>query len=198
MITFRDGTKSDLNSVARLHIACFKGTFIAYWGENLIERYYQKFLEEGGPFVLAFDDDKLVAFCMGYYDGSKARNAFLQENKLRLALRMLVLCLSFNKLVLKKCWNFAFGAKKKVEQNAKKVKAEADLLSICVLETYRGKGISVELVEQFEERVFAAGKSDLMLAVYQDNVRAIAFYKKIGYVIACEDGDEFKMYKKLK
>ena len=86
MITFRDGTKSDLNSVARLHIACFKGTFIAYWGENLIERYYQKFLEEGGPFVLAFDDDKLVAFCMEYYDGSKARNAFLQENKLRLVL----------------------------------------------------------------------------------------------------------------
>jgi len=198
MITYRDGKTSDLNSVARLHIACFKGTFIAYWGENLIARYYQKFIEEGGPFVLAFDDDKLVAFCMGYYDGSIARNAFLQENKLRLALRMLVLCLSFNKLVFKKCWSFVFGAKKKSEQNAKKVKAEADLLSICVLDTYRGKGISAELVKQFEERVFAAGKNDLMLAVYQDNGRAIAFYKKTGYAIACEDGDEYKMYKRLK
>lgn len=198
MITYRDATESDLTIIASLHIACFKGTFIAYWGENLIARYYQKFLEEGGPFVLAFDDDKLVAFCMGYYDGSNARNAFLQENKLRLALRMLVLCLSFNKLVLKKCWNFVFGAKKKGEPDAKKVKAEADLLSICVLNSYRGKGISVELVKQFEERVVNAGKNDLMLAVYQDNGRAIAFYKKMGYAIACEDGDEYKMYKKLK
>ena len=198
MITYRDATESDLNRIADLHIACFKGTFIAYWGANLIARYYQKFLAEGGPFVLAFDDDNLVAFCMGYYDGSNARNAFLQENKFRLALRMLVLCLSFNKLVLKKCWNFVFGAKKNGEQDAKKVKAEADLLSICVMDTYRGKGISVELVKQFESRVINAGRSDLMLAVYQDNVRAIAFYKKMGYAIACDDGDEYKMYKKLK
>lgn len=198
MITYRDATESDLTNIAGLHIACFKGTFIAYWGENLIARYYQKFLEEGGPFVLAFDDDKLVAFCMGYYDGSNARNAFLQDNKHRLAFRMLVLCLSFNKLVLQRCWNFVFGSKKKGGQDAKKVKAEADLLSICVLGTYRGKGISVELVKQFEERVVKAGKNDLMLAVYQDNGRAIAFYKKIGYAIACEDGDEYKMYKKLK
>lgn len=198
MITYRDATESDLNNIANLHITCFKGTFIAYWGENLIAKYYQKFLEEGGPFVLAIDDDKLVAFCMGYYDGSNARNAFLQENKLRLAVRMLVLCLSFNKLVLKKCWNFVFSAKKKGEHDAKKVKAEADLLSICVLKTYRGKGISVELVKQFEERVVAAGKNDLMLAVYQDNGRAIAFYKKMGYAIACEDGDEYIMHKKKK
>lgn len=198
MATYRDATEGDLSIIAKLHIACFKGTFIAYWGENLIARYYQKFLEEGGPFVLAFDDDNIVAFCMGYYDGSNARSAFLKENKLRLALRILVLCLSFNRLVLKKCWNFVFGTKKKSEKDSKKVEAEADLLSICVLDTYRGKGISVELVKQFEGRVVNAGKTDMMLAVYQNNNRAIAFYKKMGYAIVCEDGDEYKMYKQLK
>lgn len=198
MITYRDATASDMLNIADLHIKCFKGTFIAYWGKNLIARYYQKFLEEGGPFVLAFDDDKLVAFCMGYYDSSNARSDFLQENKLRLAIRILILCLSFNKLVLRKCWNFVFSSKKEETQDSKKVKAEADLLSVCVLDSYRGKGISVELVKQFEGRVIDAGKKDLMLAVYQDNGRAIAFYKKIGYAIAGEDGDEYKMYKKMK
>jgi len=198
MIEFRDAVYDDMNAVAALHKECFKGSFIAYWGNYLIAKYYEKFIKENCPFVLAFDEGELIAFCMGYYDGSNARNAFLQENKLRLALRLLVLCFSFNTLVIKKCWNFVFGAKKKVELEVKKVKAEADLLSICVLDAYRGTGISVELVKQFEERVLAAAKNDLTLAVYQDNGRAIAFYKKMGYAIACEDGDEYKMYKKLK
>lgn len=198
MITYRDSVNGDMPSVATLHKQCFKGTFIAYWDDTLISRYYQKFIEEGGPFVLAFDGDKLIAFCMGYYEGSNARESFLKENKVRLALRMIVLCLSLNKLVLKKCWNFFFGAGKKNNVDKPKIKAEADLLSVCVLQTYRGQGVAVELVNQFEKRVKESGKKDLTLAVYQDNERAIAFYKKIGYTIAGEDGDEYKMYKCFK
>lgn len=195
MITYRDATISDMFTIAALHKECFKGTFIAYWGDSLIARYYQKFIEEEGPFVLAYDVDRLIAFCMGYYEGTNARNAFLRDNKLRLACRMLVLCLSLNKLVLRKCWNFIFPTKKRGANNP--VKAEADLLSICVLSDYRGQGVSVELVNQFENRVSSAGKKDITLAVYKDNERAIAFYKKMGYSIAGEDGDEYKMYKKL-
>lgn len=195
MITYRDAVIGDMPAVAALHKQCFKGTFIAYWGDSLIARYYQKFIEEGGPFVLAFDGDRLIAFCMGYYEGTNARNVFLQENKLRLACRMLVLCLSLNKLVLRKCWGYFFPAKK--NGVSKPVKAEADLLSICVLSSYRGQGVSVELVNQFENRVTTAGKKDITLAVYKDNERAIAFYKKMGYTIAGEDGDEYKMYKSL-
>ena len=197
MIIYRDAVIGDLPAVAALHKQCFKSTFITYWGDTLIARYYQKFIEEGGPFVLAFDGDKLIAFCMGYYEGSNARNSFLKDNKLRLALRMFVLCLSLNKLVLKKCWNFVFGTMKKDNAAEPKIKAEADLLSICVLQGYRGHGVAVELVHQFEKRVVESGKKDLTLAVYQDNERAIAFYKKMGYEIAGEDGDEYKMYKRL-
>lgn len=198
MITYRDAAISDMNAVAALHKQCFKGTFIAYWGDVLIAKYYQEFIAEGCPFVLAFDGDRLIGFCMGYYEGSNARSAFLKKNKFRLAFRMLALCLSLNKLVLKKCWSFVFGSNKSDEANKPKVKAEADLLSICVLSNYRGQGVSVGLVNEFEKRIFAAGKKDLTLAVYQDNERAITFYKKMGYMIAGEDDDEYKMYKELK
>jgi len=107
------------------------------------------------------------------------------------------LCFSFNKIVIKKCWRFLFSKKKNSEPNHSKSKAEADLLSICVIKRYRGQGISVELIKEFEKRVVAAGKKDLTLAVYQDNERAISFYKKMGYDIVCENSDEYKMYKKL-
>ena len=197
MITYRDAIVSDMLVVAALHKECFKGTFIAYWGESLIARYYQQYLEEGAPFVLAFDGDELIAFCMGYYDGSNARNAFLGENRIRLAFRMVVLCMSLNKLVLKKCWHYVFGSSKKETEDRPKVSAEADLLSICVMSAYRGQGISAELVKRFEGHLAGAGKKDVTLAVYKDNGRAIAFYHKMGYSIAGEDGDEYKMYKAL-
>lgn len=198
MIKYRDATISDMFSVALLHKECFNGTFIAYWGNELIAKYYQEFVAEGCPFVLAFDGDRIIGFCMGYYEGSNARSVFLKKNKCRLAFRMFVLCLSMNKLVLKKCWSFVFGSKKSSGTSQPKIKAEADLLSICVMSAYRGHGVSVGLVNEFEKRVLAAGKKDLTLAVYQDNERAIAFYKKMGYTIAGEDGDEYKMYKELK
>lgn len=193
MITCRDAVESDMKAVARLHEACFRGTFIASLGDELIADYYREFLQEGGPFVLAFEDDKLVGLCMGYYAGSGARNAFVSKNKGRLARRLLALCLSFNKVAIKKCFGYVFSRKKA----ASAPRAEADLLSICVLDEYRGKKVSRRLLEEFEQRVSAAGKKDVTLSVYKSNGRAIAFYKKMGYSV-CEKGtDEYKMYKSL-
>ena len=193
MITCCDAVESDMKAVARLHEACFRGTFIASLGEALIADYYREFLQEGGPFVLAFEDEKLVGLCMGYYAGSGARNAFVSKNKGRLARRLLALCLSLNKVAIKKCFGYVFSRKKA----ASAPRAEADLLSICVLDEYRGKKVSRRLLEEFEQRVSAAGKKDVTLSVYKSNGRAIAFYKKMGYSV-CEKGiDEYKMYKSL-
>ena len=193
MITCRDAVESDMKAVARLHEACFRGTFIASLGEALIADYYREFLREGGPFVLAFEDEKLVGLCMGYYAGSGARNAFVSKNKGRLARWLLALCLSLNRVAIKKCFGYVFSRKKA----ASAPRAEADLLSICVLDEYRGKKVSRRLLEEFEQRVSAAGKKDVTLSVYKSNGRAIAFYKKMGYSV-CEKGtDEYKMYKSL-
>lgn len=193
MITCRDAIESDMKAVARLHEACFQGTFIASLGEELIADYYREFLREGGPFVLALEEEKLVGLCMGYFAGSGARNAFVSKNKGRLARRLLALCLSLNKVAIKKCFGYVFSRKKA----AGAPRAEADLLSICVLDEYRGKKVSRRLLEEFEQRVSAAGKKDVTLSVYKSNGRAIAFYKKMGYSV-CEKGtDEYKMYKSL-
>ena len=193
MITYRDAVETDMPAVARLHELCFKGTFIASLGESLIADYYREFLQEGGPFVLALDEEKLVGLCMGYYTGSAARNAFVSKNKGRLIRRLLVLCLSLNKVAIKKCFGYLFSRKRA----SAAPRAEADLLSICVLDEYRGQKVSRRLLEAFEERVIGAGKKDVTLSVYKSNGRAIAFYKKMGYSVCDRDKDEYKMYKLL-
>ena len=193
MITYRNAAESDMLAVARLHEVCFKGTFIASLGEALIADYYREFLREGGPFVLAYDNEKLVGLCMGYYAGSGARNLFVAKNKGRLVRRLLKLCLSLNKVAIKKCFGYIFSRK----QSSTAPKAEADLLSICVLDEYRGKKVSRRLLEEFEHHVVESGKKDVTLSVYKSNARAIAFYKKMGYSVREKGGEEFKMYKLL-
>ena len=198
MIIFKDATENDMASVAKLHVDCFQGTFIASLGLKLIENYYREYLKEKSPFVLAYEDNSLIGFCMGYYDGSKARESFMAQNKKQLILRLIELCLSFNRLALSKCWYYVFPPKMpKKEKDKKPVKAEADLLSICVKEIYRGLGISKSLVHEFEKKLIENEKKDVTLSVYMTNDRAIGFYKKMGYSIVDETVDEYKMYKQL-
>jgi ribosomal protein S18 acetylase RimI-like enzyme len=197
MITYRNAKDLDMPDVAELHIACFKGTFIASLGKRLIADYYHEFLSEGGPFVLAYDEDNLIGLCMGYYKGSQARNKFVSKNKIRLGLRLIALCLSCNKLAMSKCWNYLLPTKKGANDGKPRIEAESDLLSICVREDYRGQGVSKGLVDEFEKQLKEAGKKDVTLSVYTTNERALTFYKKIGYTIVGESIDEYKMYKAL-
>ena len=197
MITYRDAIPSDLIEVARLHQLCFKGSFISSLGRRLIVRYYQEYLEEGGPFVLAFDESSLIGFCMGYYSGSSARDSFIRRNKVTLATRISLLCLSLNKNAWQRVWNFVVQTMRRGSPVGE-VMADADLLSICVLPEYRGEGISSYMLGQFEKELSDDGKIDLTLSVYKDNNRAISFYKREGFSIVSEKGDEYRMYKCLR
>lgn len=186
----------DLKQVADVHIQCFKGTFIASFGHNLVTKYYEEFFNEAPLFVVAEDENKIVGFCMGYKSGSKARSKFIRKNRLRLFFKMLILCLSLNRLAISKCFNMV-KPKRKISAGCLKVIAEADLLSICVLDNYKGRGLAKKLVADFEQLLVDNDLHDYTLSVYKTNDRAIGFYKKQGLTIVSEIGDEFKMYKKI-
>jgi ribosomal protein S18 acetylase RimI-like enzyme len=196
MITYRDATPSDLTEVARLHRLCFKGTFISSLGPELIAHYYLEYLEEGGPFVLAFDNCSLIGFCMGYYSGSTARDSFIRRNRVTLAIRICLLCLSLNKNAWQRVWKFVV---RKIRRSSPvgEVMADADLLSICLLPEYRGHGISNCMLGLFEKVLSDDEKKDLTLSVYTANCQAISFYRKEGFSIVSEEGDVYRMYKLL-
>lgn len=196
MINYRKALLNDMNSIAQVHRECFKGTFIASFGQDLIVKYYTEFYNECPLFVVAEENDELVGFCMGYKTGSHARNEFLRKNKIRLAFRMLYLCMSLNKLAIKKCIGFLTHDKTDGTIRVK-THVDADLLSICVKDKCKGKGIASFLVKQFEALLTDYNLKDYTLSVYKVNDRAIAFYKKCGMTIIDETTDEFKMYNRI-
>lgn len=194
-MNYRIAKRSDLRKIANVHMVCFPHTFIASFGHRLIEKYYMEYLNEDNLFIVAEDGDEIQGFCMGYRTGSKAREKFMQKNKFFLVLRMAWLTLCFNKLVISKCINFINPPK--MLDEVRKPTAEGDLLSICVTDVNKGKGVAKELVTEFEKLLRSNGISDYTLSVYKTNNRAISFYEKCGLTFYEDRNDEIKMYKKL-
>lgn len=195
MIQYKIATLVDMPEVAKVHQKCFPGTFIASFGQKLITDYYTEFFNENPLFVLVEKDGAIEGFCMGYITGSEARNNFMSKFKVRLAFRMLYLCMTFNKLAIQKC--LAFVMPKKNSAPSKKIVADADLLSICVTDNMKGSGAAKELVCKFEDLLKARNVKNYTLAVYKDNARAIGFYNKMGFETVAETFDEYKMIKSI-
>lgn len=193
MIQYRIADITDIPNVAKVHQTCFPGTFITSFGQKLIADYYLEFFNENPLFVIVEKDGIVEGFCMGYLKGSEARSRFMSKCKLRLAFRMFYLCITFNKLAFQKC--IAFVKPKKTFALSQKMIADADLLSICVTDDLKGTGASRELVEKFEKLLSERLVKSYTLAVYKDNSRAIAFYRKMGFETVAETNDEYKMLK---
>ncbi len=66
-------------------------------------------------------------------------------------------------------------------------KTTAELFSIYILEGHKGRGIGTQLWNQAKVTMRGAGFTEVTLWVLRTNVKALSFYKKMGFV---PDGDE--------
>jgi ribosomal-protein-alanine N-acetyltransferase len=58
----------------------------------------------------------------------------------------------------------------------------AHLLKICVHPSERGSGLAQVFWQECQEQLTASGAKSIYLEVEQPNLRAIGFYKKLGFV----------------
>lgn len=65
--------------------------------------------------------------------------------------------------------------------NSLDVEAGAELRNVYVDQNAASSGIGRELVQACEARLRDAGVTSVSLGVFPQNVRAIAFYKRLGY-----------------
>lgn len=196
MISYRLAEARDMAQIAETHIECFPGYFITSLGRKLIQNYYHTFWRENNLFVVAEDKEEIIGFCMGYINGSNARSIFINENLYRLIWRLFGLCMTFNLLTIKKCFNIK-NLNLKTSKHINKQVAAGNLLSICVKQEYRGFGVSKALVQNFENLLREKNLEDYTLSVYVTNEEAIRFYTKSGMTIIATMDGEHKFYKKL-
>ena len=191
-MTYRLAILEDIPSIAKVHLMCFPDSMWAFLGEKLIRNFYSEYIKEQNIFVVATNEEGMVGFCMGYERPSQARNYFMAKNRGKLICRILVGLLTGKKIVYKKCIHAICN-----RNNTPSITEKGDLLSICVLPEYRGKGIAQELVLQFEHILQERNVPDYTLGVYTDNKRAISFYRQQGLTVLYEGKEELTMTKHL-
>jgi len=120
--------------------------------------------------------------------------------KIRLSLRILLLCIKLDKDTWSRVFKFIKTLPKKqvnVASSKSQVKMMS-ILSICVSNKMKGKGVSKALVEDFEKQLTERGIDGYTLSVKKTNERAIAFYKKMNMNIYTESEYAYGFKKLLK
>lgn len=204
MIEYKKATIEDMGEVAQLHIACFPEYFLTKLDGGkgvLLKEFYKCALGDKKIFILAKKEEKIVGFVMGYIPPFNPREEFERSNFWLLSRHMIRLLVRFNKMA----WARVFARIKdkfvKTKPNNEKPELKgltrSGLLSICVLPEFRGTGISIRLIEEYEKESLEMGADYYTLSALKANERGNAFYRKIGLKIKNESKDEIYYYKML-
>ena len=197
-ITVRNATKEDLPEITKVHMECFPDYFSTKLGSNLLCKYYGMYLEERPElFFVACDEDtgNIIGLANGYVFEKDIQNEFIKKNFLRMIFRIMWLLVIFDKMAWKRIKGMII--KEKPEDGALPGKpGTGDLLSICVLDDYKGCGAAKQLVENVEQGFLSIGIDEYVLTVFTDNKRARAFYEKCGFNIYYETKKRLSILKK--
>lgn len=210
----RQACKNDLTEIAFVHSICFPDSYLtqmgkyksSFLGGRLLEAFYQEYMDDNPELFLVAEDPQkgVVGFCMGYYmDKEEQMQNFMRHNKLMVIWKTGLLLLFGNK----QTWNKVFGRLKHKpsiddwiivndKYEAIQNNERGDLLSVCVLPDYRGKGYAQEMMEQYLTVMKDRGKKLCLLSVKTDNIRARRYYERNGFELYRTRGDEGLTYLK--
>ena len=211
----RLATIDDLPSVAKVHAICFPDSYstqLSKWHcfdkKNLLSLFYNEFLIDNPElFVVAEDENNgIVGFCMGYYmDKDDQIQNFMHNNRVKILWKTLLLMFFGNKQTWKKMisrfkhkpvvsdWTIVNYKYEDIGNDKR-----GDLLSVCVLPEYRGRGISQQLMESYLTVMKEHGRELCLLSVKTANERARHYYERNGFELYRTRGAEGLTYiKKL-
>lgn len=207
----RKVNNSDLKNIVTVHQKCFPDSYSSQLNKyqwfigSLHEQFFKEFLNDCSEIFLVCEvNNTIVGYCMGYYmDKNDQISNFFKKNRLSLGLKTIFLLLLGNKPT----WNKVLSKFDKSNKENWEIlnsrnehildDERGDLLSICILPEYRGSGMSKLLIDSFLEAMKSQGKKLCLLSVYQDNCRAINYYKKNGFELYRKKGNTSYTFMKL-
>lgn len=212
-VTITESRPEDISEVSKLHMSSFQGEFLHSFGDEFLNIYYENYLNNPDALLLvAKTQNKIIGFVAGAVNQDKMIQ-YLYRKKFFyiswLALKKFLLSDSFRRYVIKRKFHVGnalmsrfFPKMKKQDVGSGKKNIEIDqktcsLLSIAVLDNYRGCGIALNLVSAFETAMKNKGVSKCELCVKRENSRAISFYKKAGWQKGYETRISINFKKKL-
>lgn len=197
-IKVRTTSLSDSLSIAQIHKECFKNHYLGKFSVKTIELFYKEFLKNPDIiFINCCDENNdIIGFVMG------GESSIIQDISKRYILSN-KLYLTFQILLTPSNWSSSF---KKIKlfftsNNKKKINLQHcdsfRLLSIAITRNFQGKGISTLLIDAFESKLRKRDIQSYGLSVRTENIRAIGFYKKMGFIKTGESQNSIQLSKDI-
>jgi ribosomal protein S18 acetylase RimI-like enzyme len=181
--TVRTMEAGDVPEVVRLHGAAFPDNFMTTFGAKFLDAFYWELIahSDGYGCVAIDDDGRLVGFCVGGVGAIQGiARGMLRSRPLSFAMPAL-LNVARSPARLVRTGRLALGYLGG-GGDADSDPGEAHLLQIAVAEGSRGSGLAEALVGDFLREMERRGATSVRLGVKESNARAIAFYRRMGFV----------------
>ena len=200
-VKIKEARQAHVPGMAQCHIKSFPGRFMTEMGYHWLCALYAFFIKHRGSICrLAVDaDGKIAGLAVG--GDSHIRDEFLSSALFRYP-HLIFWKLLSKGLVRRVLLQELAGklGRKRTAANSSDTKApgagirSGNLLSICVLPSYKGTGVAGKLIESFQLACAAEGYERLTLSVLKQNSRAVAFYKKHGWHQSGKSGESIRFF----
>ncbi len=175
----RNALESDIDAVARIHLAAFDGFFLSQLGYKFLCVMYRAFLKSPSSLFLVFEtaSGQLAGFAVGALQGQKDR--WLAVRFLPQFLWAVVPAVLRHPIpVVTRLWARVFD----VGESLQVPPGAAVLRSIGVQPSLMGAGAAAALLQAFEALARSKGAGQVFLTTDAvDNERAQRFYERGGY-----------------
>jgi ribosomal protein S18 acetylase RimI-like enzyme len=191
----RRATKSDLKDVAKIHKLQFKTHYLGNFSERLLYHFYESLLCQDLIFIVSETDGCVSGFVVG---GSLSKinectSSFIRQNISIYFFEILFRPRTWKKSC-EKLLNIIF--RKVPPKQSLDCVMEYTLLSIAVSPTVQGHNIASFLISQFD-KLMGQFSSCYFLSVKKDNLRALRFYHKNGFMEKVFLNDEVQLTKEV-
>ena len=178
MIKIRKATKEDGNVVVNIHEKAFPDFFLTSLGTEFLKLFYTSVMNhKDGVLLMCENEERVVGFCAGTMLSSGFYSKLIKANLWAYMMASLKILFTRPMSLVHLMKNMS-----KEDSNQGDDGQYAELLSIGVAPTVQRSGGGTAMLKALEEEIKARGGKKLSLTTdFNDNEKAIGFYKSLGY-----------------
>lgn len=171
--TLREAVRRDHRAIAALHAGSITSGFLSSLGRPFLGLLYRSLIEsERGRVIVAVDEGRVIGFVAGTSDTGAFYREFLRRRFLAGGWRLVPAL--FRPAAWRQVWEtFRYGGHD--------TRARAELLSMAVAPSARGRGVGRALVDTLLEEAQSASVRGMTVVVGADNAAAIKLYESAGF-----------------
>lgn len=172
--------KNEYKALTEIHLNAFSGFFLTSLGRGFLDTYYKACLKSKNCIsICAIDKDNVIqGFCIGSKRSRGYHKHLLIHNFFSFCIQGIIIVITNLNALLRLVMN--------IEKNSNSLDNGdyAELLSIAVSISNKGKGLGKLLINNFEVEAKSLGCKKIALTTdFFDNEDVISFYRSTGYEI---------------